>query len=150
MSMRYETICGTCGEEHLLSRTYNHNFVARHTSPAPQAQETPMHTFENTVQPALNALSLTSLKEMRTNIDARIRELEGVATGEPLSAEQFKEILTLHETNYTQRTVNLWTWHCACGLTETLYSWEQCADKTKSHWAEKIAHVLNPTQTAES
>jgi len=26
---RYETICGTCGQEHHLGTYYNHNFVAR-------------------------------------------------------------------------------------------------------------------------
>lgn len=33
-STRYETICGTCGEEHFLSRNHNHNFVARASATA--------------------------------------------------------------------------------------------------------------------
>lgn len=43
---RYETICGTCNEEHLLSKSYNHNFAARHTK-KPLAQRFYLKCFDH-------------------------------------------------------------------------------------------------------
>jgi uncharacterized protein (UPF0147 family) len=54
---------------------------ARLAEPLPAVS--PTHSFEDTVQPALNALSLESLKDMQVKIAERINELAGAVSPEP-------------------------------------------------------------------
>ena len=48
----------------------------------------PTHSFEDTVQPALNALSLESLKDMQVKIAERINELAVAVSPEPGAAKE--------------------------------------------------------------
>ena len=66
---RYETICGTCGAEHLLSQKYNHNFVARGAQPSAGAQ-----TYEE-FRTHANA-TIAELQRLNWELSQRLAEVE--------------------------------------------------------------------------